>query len=510
VESAPATERPSLEAHHRIGTIAGTSVGSLVSLLVDLYFAPECPADPTAPPLPKRWFPSCDGDAATMTVDTNERCALDALEAIFNHTDESDLLCVERGNALELVTSQHGDDHLLRFDPLRERLLVPFFARFGEDLVNNDLVRITVAVDLTQNAALGLDERACRLDPAHTQACLLSAVMTSISEPVFVPPVRRVYSGLYPHEGEGSPADASTRLTWFDGGLRSGTPADFALLRAGGAASRRDPSWSRVLAITTTPLDGVAKTHPRNGLSTFFDSTFDAVDQVRRWEIAHAQLLADARAARLTAFGASRPPRHHPAAASPGAEASPPAPAEPPTVGADAAALEELAAGLGAEAAGKPTLRRPRAARVGRTASPLESASVLPVFVPATMEPRALFAAGYQFDPLMMQGLYLWGELTFLESYERVLRFLRWDDLVTERPEDVAWLTAEHARVSARLCEQFGVSEDCHGKRTPALASDEALKRHYRQRRRAMRRNLAICDDTCPAFPAPRSTCERR
>ncbi len=487
-----AERRAELDARYRIGTVAGTSVGSLVGLLLDLYFAPETGDEPAEPRLPEDLFPGCNANDPT-NPNWHEDCALGALRAIFNKTEEGDLLCAERGSAVGLLSPPRWlswlwrpNDHLLRFDPLVDDLLRPFVAKFHRVMLDNDLVRLTVGADLTQNMALGLDERACRLPGVNPEACILLALQTSIAEPVFVPPVRRVYSGVYLQRGEGSPRDATARLTWFDGGLRSGTPAVLALLRAGGAKNREDESFARVLAVTTTPFEGIAKVHPKDGLTTFFDSTFDAVDQVRKWEIAHAQLLAEARQTSLWTFDGRPLVRRRPPASwcppEPTTDATPPA---SPESGASSAA----GAWIDPEATegGSP---RPPTARARGVAPSIVSASVLPIFVPSTIEPRALFAAGYQFDPKMMEGLYLWGELTFLLSYERILHFLGWKELIVWEGVE-QWVAKQRWEAEGQLCRELGAGDGCD--REEDLASNEQLADHYAERRKAARKSIKKC-----------------
>ncbi len=510
LEGLPANERPAADRRFRFSTIAGTSVGSLVALLVDLYFAPE--RTEPATPIPSKhqeYFPSSECSGNSDPALQHERCALAALENIFGSrkVDEATLLCVERGGLLGFVgakkakTGRH--DHLLRFDPLQKDILEPFLEHYGETIRNNDVIRITVAADLTQNAVIGLDERACRIDGVPTHDCLAAAVLTSITEPVFVPPVRRVFSGLQLGSGEGSASDAATRLTWFDGGLRSGTPSLFALLRAGG----KEP---KVLALTTTPLEGVAKAHPRNGLSTMFDSAFDTVDQVRKWEIGYAQVAAEERRRRLLDFcevlgvtdcSESTPAAFEGALTSPPAGPDDPAPAAP----ADTPSLADRISGTSAmtgaiEAASHspevPAERPPVATPVAsgrpvpKALPPLQPSDlVYPVFVPESIEPRSLFAAGYQFDPIMMQGLYLWGEWTFLSGYEQALGFLGWADL---HAHDFA--RTELKRVNDELCATFGVGEGCTEPDPEVkLTTAEDLKAHFLAQRKEVKRALNRC-----------------
>ncbi|HOU94142.1 MAG TPA: hypothetical protein PLU22_23990, partial [Polyangiaceae bacterium] len=226
---------------------------------------------------------------------------------------------------------------------------------------------------------------------------------------------------------------------------------------------------------------GITKTHPKNGLSTFFDSTFDAVDQVRKWEIAHAQLLAEARRTSLWTFGG------RPAAAGP---APTPATAAPPPTPTALGAAGDEAASLAAEATGASPPPRPSSARTGSIATAHVNASVLPIFVPSTIEPRALFAAGYQFDPTMMRGLYLWGVLTFLSSHDRVLSFLRWEGLLDW--EDLGtWLARERWVAEDALCRGFGAGEDCRAE--DVLANSEQLAEHFKHRRREVRKSVKKC-----------------
>jgi hypothetical protein len=51
---------------------------------------------------------------------------------------------------------------------------------------------------------------------------------------------------------------------------------------------------------------------------------------------------------------------------------------------------------------------------------------LLSVSVPDDITPAALFASGYTFDPVVMRGLFLWGEKLLLRSRTEVLDFLEW------------------------------------------------------------------------------------
>jgi hypothetical protein len=51
---------------------------------------------------------------------------------------------------------------------------------------------------------------------------------------------------------------------------------------------------------------------------------------------------------------------------------------------------------------------------------------LLSVSVPDDIAPAALFASGYTFDPVVMRGLFLWGERSMLRARRDVLGFLGW------------------------------------------------------------------------------------
>ena len=59
-------------------------------------------------------------------------------------------------------------------------------------------------------------------------------------------------------------------------------------------------------------------------------------------------------------------------------------------------------------------------------AAPTIEPRLLSVSVPDDIAPSQLFATGYTFDPVVMRGLFLWGERAFLRSRSQVLDFLDW------------------------------------------------------------------------------------
>ena len=59
-------------------------------------------------------------------------------------------------------------------------------------------------------------------------------------------------------------------------------------------------------------------------------------------------------------------------------------------------------------------------------AAPAMEPQLMSVSVPDDISPPQLFASGYTFDPVVMRGLFLWGERAFLQSRADVLGFLDW------------------------------------------------------------------------------------
>lgn len=277
--------RPTIENAYRFSGASGTSVGSLVSIPLDLYFS-DVPTDLSADARTALVgaLRACVGAAPDSSVDPGQlmrACALVHLETDLVQ-NEWDLLCHRDGDIQDLLDR---DTSLLQFDPLMSGIVRPFLRDFGELTTRNEFVRVAVATDLQQNVVVGMDERACRLPGMPTQECLSSAILASISEPVFVPSVARVYSGISGPGGE--------RGEWLDGGLRSGTPALIAV----------DGTRGRVLAVNTSRAEGIPANPTGNALDTIFASVGALVDQGRQWEMAYAQLHRADQRARLCQIG---------------------------------------------------------------------------------------------------------------------------------------------------------------------------------------------------------------
>lgn len=265
----PTGKRNLIERSYRFGGATGTSVGSLVSTLADLYFT-----DPPSP-LPAELdsaLRTCLASSA-LPMRAIQACAMRKLRQYFV-VNEWELLCAEDGTFLELFEDRQN---ALRFDPLRDHIIEPFFATFGSWVTGNDFLRIPMVADLDQNVTLGLDERACRLAGMDRGKCLAQAVLASISEPTFAPPVSPVYSGLR------GPAGETGR--WLDGGLRTGTPSARAV----------QLTADRVLAISTARSEGVPAQGPEAGFSVLLSSVDALVSQTRQWELAYSDLYRQAR-----------------------------------------------------------------------------------------------------------------------------------------------------------------------------------------------------------------------
>jgi predicted acylesterase/phospholipase RssA len=264
-----------IERSDRIGTITSTSVGSLAALAVDLYFTqPTFSADPAWHRVEDARLRIClardPGQPIPASVPLGprpfQRCALRELIDDFR-SNEWDLLCYEDKSLLSLMSDL---DHVLQFQPLKSEILTPVLDAFQHRMLDNDLVRVAMAVDFDQNVVVGLDERACRFGaaPGWRTECLASAALASVVLPVFTKPVGRVYSGLRREQGE--------RGTWFDGGIRSETPVFRALAMTRG----------KVLAINTGRGEGMTNRAPTEALGVTLATMGQFTSQVRSDELA--------------------------------------------------------------------------------------------------------------------------------------------------------------------------------------------------------------------------------
>jgi predicted acylesterase/phospholipase RssA len=371
----PEAQKKIIREKYRFGSVVGTSVGSLISTALDLYFTRQ-PA--LLSPALKKALKSCLHGSASLGPRAFQQCALRKLFDDFQ-ASEWDYLCVEKGSILGVFGG--STKNMLRFTPLRRSLLDPFMKAFGERILNNNFLRVSMAFGLEQNLLMSLDERACRGLGQHKHACLISGLMASISEPGQINAVGRVYSGLRPNGETGK---------WYDGGLRSALPA----YRAAAL------TYNRVLAISTGRLLGVPSKYG-NGFSIVLGSATAAIAQNGLLELSQAQLYQKERANRRGWLdrcmrrgakpGRSIPPLHRPSSY---AAWCPPG------------RLGSLFSTTSSKASG-----------------------VLPFFVPDDIKPSQLYASGYTFDPYVMKGLFLWGQKSFLRRRSDLYRWLGWEGL---------------------------------------------------------------------------------
>jgi hypothetical protein len=345
------------------------------------------------------------------------------MEKEFTARSEWHHLCVENADILDLLGTKASS--FMRFDPMRRRLIEPFFQQLDPLVGSNDFVREATAVDLRQNVLLSLDERACGiLSGAARVACLEDATIASIVEPVFARHVDRVHSGLRGAQGEEG--------HWVDGGVRSGTPALRALQLTDWPTPRDPIAGSggpfhplRVLAINTSRAEGTPSGPIQGTFPVLFGMIGALVGQARQWEQAFVVPYAELRRSELCDLR-------------PGACEAPPR-----------AAISLPAPSL-------------------FTRAGLMTA----VFAPEKIEPASATSDAYQFDPFAMLGLFLLGERTFVESDPReLLGDLGWitvrDHLDNQRL--AAWKKDVAARVDAYL----------------ARARDAAWTARYREQRKA-------------------------
>jgi hypothetical protein len=366
-----------IEQAERFDAAVGTSAGTLAALLVDLYFASNQDLPPGTRPALDRCLAERHGEPLVHASRPVQACALGRLRTDFIQ-EEWQLFCAVNGSILDLFQDTRG---ALRFDPLLTNFLQPFFTDFGQLILHNDFLRVAMTVDLEHNVLVGLDERVCRwagMDPAQ---CLSTGVMASIVEPVFAEPVQRVFAGVHGGNGEVG--------TWVDGGLRSGTPAARAAMLARFRPLVVGLQPATVLALNTHRAEGIVSSRPAHGIAILFGTLGAFVEQTRQWELAYAQLLDTQR-------------RTH---------------------------LCDLEQGLGMERLFCIRRSPPAASHLPHPeAVPglRVNEAILPVFVPEDITPPALFAEGYTFDPLIIQGLFWWGQRVFLESAPVVLERLGW------------------------------------------------------------------------------------
>ncbi len=393
-------QREAIEGY-RMGGAATSSVGTLVALALDLYFSEQTPNAKEASAL-RRCIEAGGAPVSGQPGRLAQDCGLAQLRVNFRQ-DEWDLLCAQKGTVLDLVGSHFTG--LLRFDPLQENILEPFFKDFQRLLLNNGFIRTAMAVEMNQGVLGGLDERACRLPGMDTQRCLVSASLASIIEPIFAAPLDVVYSGLRGAAGE--------RGTWLDGSMRSMNPAGRAAAFGSG----------QVLALNPARAQGIPSVRVGPITEQFLHTADTLAASQRGWELGFAKTYLTERREdactlkQLTGNGSlcpapsrerrlGEPQRRGDASAWPRRGASAPR---------GASAQRGARGGL-------------NPARAGARALPASDpgGQLLAVWVPEDIEPKTLFASGYTFDPLVMSALFAWGQQQALTDRHRVFSWLGW------------------------------------------------------------------------------------
>lgn len=421
----PEAQRDAFDLQSRFAGLVGTSVGALISQVIDLYsvdprtqlsprqlaFLDACvKTEPVALEVesnhgdsnddgssdggcfseaPRPTFPGLPppGPPGTSPPRPIQRCALAKLVKYFSDVEEKDLMCIEPGAVTRMVGGKSGlalgepSLGLMRFDPMSGTILDPILEELAQPTLDNDTTRIVVSVDMQQNQVVGLDERSCLWLPKETSTqgappyarvgtrpyCLGAQVMASVVLPFFARPLRHTYSG-YSEFGECS--------TWLDGGLRSAFPVlralrlsrPLALMRR--SAPRR---FLRVLAIETGRRNGLPQ--PRPG--SVVDISLNAIGQMASANTVDEFALAQAVSSqREREFDAIRK-----------AKAAATAKGRPTGPGAAALALD-----VDAEEVGVP-----------------DDWSISVVYVPDEVPPGIVADSGYAFDRYVMRGLFTWG-----------------------------------------------------------------------------------------------------
>lgn len=367
----------------RFVAVTGTSVGSLQTQLVDLYFSPPESGEPVlhspffdAPPAyddyPLPQLPQVPGREA-------QRKALELLYRSFVTVDERTLLCAEDAPITAVVgVLAPARPNLIRFDPMTRNIIDPMLRAAGERMTENDVLTSLATVDTTQNQLVGLDERLCRgrphdgsdatrfVAPGTLEYCRSAAVMASVVLPFFARPVSHVYA---------LPGALGSNGAWLDGGLRSTLPV-YRALRATRPRQTQADKTLRVLALTTLRADGLPSPFPKDVPAVALNAVGQLSAQTISNELVLAEQFARRRDADLKAYGGG---------------------------------VQEAA----------PALER--------------SDAVHAVFVPVEAANGLVAEAGYAFDPYVMRGLFTWGRAAALRDLEG-----RQPDGSTDAPQQLA------------------------------------------------------------------------
>ncbi len=483
---ADAGARKALADGSRFSSVVGTSVGALLAQVVDFN-----DLEPFAfTPAQQRYLDLCNDyqlrtwgtgapppgagcfggfpDAGWPSVAPPRRpiqaCALKLLERSFADSDETDLMCAERGSVTR-VAGFLGRPRVnfIRFDPLQHEVLDPLFQLFSKPMQDNGLTRVVMSVETRQSQLLGLDERAC--PAAVAPECLSAGVVASFVLPLFARPVSHTWSGFAGAGGECG--------IWYDGGLRSTAPVARALALSRPTPLLRAPAL-RVLSIDNGRLTPM----PAGPAHIITDTAFNGLGQLTNEqgvaELATTQgtaLQRDQELAALLKLSRPSPPAGPPDAGSPPPPKPVPLPPPPTPVGPardagvqsfDPAAVatsdDGVRTSVASLSAGTPSAKNPR---------------VRGVYVPADVQDWVVVGTGYSFDPYVMRGLFLAGRRTIRRHLqEGLLDALGWDpalisrvqDVLRERDRDPAWEAWMEA-YDQPLCRDFGIWRRDAGKK---------------------------------------------
>jgi predicted acylesterase/phospholipase RssA len=426
-----AEERAQAMSESRFAALVGTSVGAVLSQILDLYYTddPKLYADnraffddcnsfwrnpivvPTPDHLgqPDECFngsqPEVGNMPPTITPEVVsaypvQACAIRYLYKL-TEVEEQDLICVPPGpvtNAVGVLGPSHPG--LVRFDPMATNIVDPFVGQFSLAMMNNDVTRVDVAVETMQNQTLGLDERSCwslpssatpkgPLKAGSSENCLASGVMASLVLPFFAIPVRQTYSGFDPDGECGS---------WLDGGLRSGFPVLRALLMTRPNALEKAPPRLRVLAVNNGQMDGRAQVRSQGIHQVALNAIGQMSGQNQVYEVAAAQDESALRERAIAVLIAFR--KNDPGAGGPAGDA-----------------------GAAASADCRPDADAGCIPIVPATAVPLatDDDAVSGVWVPNEVPPSITSGAEYSFDKYIMRGLFTWGRRAALKRLTELL-----------------------------------------------------------------------------------------
>ncbi|MHB8874431.1 MAG: patatin-like phospholipase family protein [Myxococcaceae bacterium] len=391
----------------RIDLVAGTSTGSLIGVLVDLFFTPG-----------------------------QEQAARDLLVENYTCRVESDLYCVNSNWDWKLLDDVRG---LMRFDGIHQML----DETITPALADNDLELVTMAVDFASGDVYAVSDQ----DPADSSPPgsspeqnrerhdgRVSAVMGSVVEPFFSDPVDWV------------PGRAGrVKGTFIDGGLRSGLPVLQALQRGA----------ERVLVIANSGIEPDRIADPKNAFGILMRSLDLMVGQPKIAELQQAELGAVAR--RFTEYNACKTRLSGAAGVPVGGEGSRPAPSSQD--------LEDFCSRRGqAFSPPRPTGPVLYAATGGWMGAPwfqqVESSWRSSwVYRP---EGQLETAQGYSFHPKVMRPLFLSGVETFQSRCAEFLGLFEIDGDIAEKA-----CAEPVAAVRARADQSFADEKSCTASKPP-------------------------------------------